>query len=390
MSIATEITRLQGIKADIKDALAEKGVDAQTHNMADFPNDILSIQGSDIKPYEVRFQCDSGFIGQTLSMKQEGHDTVRGIVGTDGTLTLYPLFSGIWECSCYSTIVEDAVVNDIELTYWGVQPTVMFNSVPKGTTVEPINNVQLWLNCANVYDKPYSTIAEVVADDTTLNAVINNENATDYLIRSVGFSVDITSNSNAMMYIGLNDYCAKKLIVNAEWLDAICSSSYFESVLNTKVPTMTSNTEPEGIVTSDSIDLDGNRYLPYVVFDGKVKNWSSTFGFRGTKADNYIGYEFNKYINVKYFFYVPRHDNARTQTPKNLTLQYYDEISSNWINAANTFVQTNTYSTRTEIYIKGNASCDVYAKKWRVKLDGTMNNGAITCVNEMQLFGREL
>lgn len=45
MSIATEITRLQNIKADIRSALVTKGVPASSHNMADFPEDILSISG---------------------------------------------------------------------------------------------------------------------------------------------------------------------------------------------------------------------------------------------------------------------------------------------------------------------------------------------------------
>lgn len=45
MSIATQITRLQGVKTDIRNALVTQGVEATTHNMADFANDILSIQG---------------------------------------------------------------------------------------------------------------------------------------------------------------------------------------------------------------------------------------------------------------------------------------------------------------------------------------------------------
>lgn len=46
MSIATEITRLQGIKTDIRSALVTQGISvASTHNMADFSTDILAIQG---------------------------------------------------------------------------------------------------------------------------------------------------------------------------------------------------------------------------------------------------------------------------------------------------------------------------------------------------------
>lgn len=46
MSIATEITRLQGIKTDIRTALVTQGIaQASSHNMADFSADILAIQG---------------------------------------------------------------------------------------------------------------------------------------------------------------------------------------------------------------------------------------------------------------------------------------------------------------------------------------------------------
>lgn len=46
MSIATEITRLQGIKTDIRSALVEQGIEsASTHDMEDFADDILAIEG---------------------------------------------------------------------------------------------------------------------------------------------------------------------------------------------------------------------------------------------------------------------------------------------------------------------------------------------------------
>ena len=46
MSIATEITRLQGIKNNIRTALVTQGIaQASSHNMADFSADILAIQG---------------------------------------------------------------------------------------------------------------------------------------------------------------------------------------------------------------------------------------------------------------------------------------------------------------------------------------------------------
>lgn len=43
MSIADKITRLDDIRVSMREKLVAKGVDASTHNFADFPNDVESI-----------------------------------------------------------------------------------------------------------------------------------------------------------------------------------------------------------------------------------------------------------------------------------------------------------------------------------------------------------
>ena len=65
MSIATEITRLQGIKSDIRTALVAQGIStANSHNMADFSADILAIQGGSEGVY-VEVTCDSVYYDAT-------------------------------------------------------------------------------------------------------------------------------------------------------------------------------------------------------------------------------------------------------------------------------------------------------------------------------------
>lgn len=66
MSIATEITRLQGIKTDIRTALVTQGIaQASSHNMADFSADILAIQGGSEGVY-ITVTCDSEFQGYDI------------------------------------------------------------------------------------------------------------------------------------------------------------------------------------------------------------------------------------------------------------------------------------------------------------------------------------
>lgn len=67
MSIATEITRLQGIKSDIRTALVTQGIaQANSHNMADFSADILAIQISN----------EGVYITVTCNEKYQGYDII--------------------------------------------------------------------------------------------------------------------------------------------------------------------------------------------------------------------------------------------------------------------------------------------------------------------------
>ena len=281
------------------------------------------------------------------------------------------------------------------------------SNIPDGRTVLPTDDIQIWLHCANIWNKTYTTLAEVLADTDTLLALINSPNAVDYMVRSttwavstsvpvmtsnttpsgvcssssiyntgfeaykafdgddttraafsgndtdryiqydfgtsvvvdhVGikplmttgstvktfkvsssvdgvtfadiatlthdntdnystydihrtvsrcfrvniidnyataptyynvctlqfYSTSVTDNATAMSYIGLNNYCANTLLADSTWCNAICNSEYFESVLNVKVPKMTSNTTPSGVCSAD-LSYEGQ---PYYAFDG--------------------------------------------------------------------------------------------------------------------------
>ena len=260
--------------------------------------------GGDLKPYIVQFTCDSGYIGQTLTMTYKGTphagetvDNVSGTVVLDSTdgkgkLTLYPMHSGNWECSCYSSVIGTTTKKTIELSYWGTT-NVEFNDIPNGATVTPTDDVQTWLHCANIWDKSYTTISEVVADTTTLNTLIANENANDYLVRSTTFATDMCADETAMTYIGLDDYCAWSLLDNDTWNEAICNSDYFEKVLNIHLDTLNSSST-EATHGGNIQYMDG---LPYQAFDNK----ESTYWFVYKTNDTtpfWLQYKSDKLANV--------------------------------------------------------------------------------------------
>ena len=254
--------------------------------------------GSDLKPYIVQFTCDSGYIGQTLTMTYKGTphagetvDNVSGTVASDGTLTLYPMHSGNWECSCYSSVIGKTMKKTIELSYWGTT-NVSFEDIPNGATVTPTDDVQTWLHCANIWDKTdLTTIDDVIRDTTTLNTLISDNNASDYLARSTTWASDVCSNESAMTYIGLNDYCANKLLADSTWCTAICNSTYFEKVLNKCVPSLTSNTGLDGGEASG--DFDSPAYYTFADASDKLQ------GTANISIPKYVAYDFKQPVIVR-------------------------------------------------------------------------------------------
>lgn len=340
--------------------------------------------GGDLKPYIVQFTCDSGYRGQTLTMTYKGTphagetvDNVSGTVASDGTLTLYPMHSGIWECSCYSSVTGTAMTKTIDLSYWGTT-NVSFEDIPNGATVTPTDDVQTWLHCANVWDKSYTTISEVIADTTTLNTLISDNNAVDYMVRSTTWASDICSNESAMTYIGLDDYCANKLLSNSTWLTAICSvdETLFTKVLNEYVPRMINNTAPSGEASASS---EQSGYPAWLAFD---KN-TSTQGWTSTENTNaWIAYDFGKEVKVNAIDIVPyRQQNNNQLRVKDFILQGYD--GNEWKDIYNdTFPNDSVNKLFSFI---NNMSCTMY--RLYVKNNYATNNGSII-INELQFYGR--
>ena len=172
------------------------------------------------------------------------------------------------------------------------------HTIPDGSTVTPTDDVQILLNCANIWNKAYTTIAELLADTDSLLVVIDDNNAIDYLVRSTTFASAVTADSTAMTDIGLNNYASNTLLADSTWCTAICNSTYFESVLNVKVPTMTSNTTPEGEVIRSSVW--NSTFEGYCAFDNNASTLWQTVN--GGNVGQYIGYKFvsaNKIFLVK-------------------------------------------------------------------------------------------
>lgn len=242
--------------------------------------------GSSGGGYELTVTCDADFAGTTITAT----DGVTTLTQTCPSASPYEVvfaipnggewtISGIISGQTYSESID--IPDSLEL-----------HSVPEGSTVLPTDVIQTWLACAGITDKSYTTLNEVLADSTTLLALMSNDNAVDYLVRSTTWASGITADSTAMTDIGADDYCAETLLADSTWLAAICSSTYFESVLDIKVPTMTGYTTPSGEVIYS--DRPSGSYEGWKAFDGNT----TTLWRKSTLSPSYVGYDFQKDVDI--------------------------------------------------------------------------------------------
>lgn len=169
----------------------------------------------------------------------------------------------------------------------------------------PANDLDWWLWYGDIDNTggTYSTLADVLADANALSDLMASTEAVDYLVRCTSWVSDITANQSAMSYIGLNNYCANTLLADSTWLNAICNSTYFESVLNVKVPAMTSATTPSGVVNASS---QTSQRPAWKAFDGFLELGDHTWSPNEKSSDHseWIEYEFENPFIINRFAYI--------------------------------------------------------------------------------------
>ena len=99
-------------------------------------------------------------------------------------------------------------------------------TVPDGKTITPIDDPEVLLECANVKDTGYTTLSEILADSGVLLAVLTDDNAIDYLVRSTSFASDVSNSQNAIIDIFSYQYAMDTLLADTTWHDALMSSTY--------------------------------------------------------------------------------------------------------------------------------------------------------------------
>lgn len=230
-------------------------------------------------------------------------------------------------------------------------------------------NYWLWYGGINNTQGDYSSLADILADTTALSALMASQNAVDYLVINTSWASSITANEDAMTYIGLNNYASNTLLADSTWCNAICNSTYFESVLNVKVPIMTSNTTPEGECFASSVYQNEQ---PYRSFDGN----QSTSGMVNSQS-GFVGYIFTDAV------FIYKAVSNRQHIDGAVTSLEASTDGTNWIKLCD-FTDTQTNVSETHTFMPS-AKYDRY----RFNIRNTNPNYGFARFFDGQLYGRK-
>ena len=247
------------------------------------------------------------------------------------------------------------------------------------STADP-NVLEYWLYFGEV-EGTYSTLSDVLADSTALSALMASQDAVIYLARCDEWITDITSNQSAMSYIGLNNYCANTLLGDADWLTAIANSTYKESVLNVKVPTMTSATTPSGIASESSSYSSG--YVGWKALDGIGEGTTNTGWMTASNpATAYMQYDFGKSFKPYAYVIRPYYDSGNCRTTE-FKMQGSTDDTFTDISEVQTFPNGTTSAT-VKTFV-GNVHTNIQ----KVRLLVTGSQDTYYGCNALQIYGRE-
>lgn len=176
---------------------------------------------------------ESTLIGKEVVLSKDSATVKTGQFSVGGICT----FSGIEEpgtYSVYSTDGTDSNTITIDVTAENViNKTVIsceFYLTPDGETITPVDDVAILLKCAEIKDKSYTTMDELLADDQAMGDITMSENAMKYLARSTGFADAVCANETFMTLLGQSAYVDATVLNSDLWVTKIRASQYWDKI----------------------------------------------------------------------------------------------------------------------------------------------------------------
>ena len=299
-----------------------------------------------------------------------GATTITKTAPTTGnTMSFYPPTTGQWTIS--GTVGGVPYPITANVTSLSTPVSVNLETIPDGSTATPTDDIQIWLKCAGITDKSYTTLNEVLADSVTYNALLGDSNACAYMKRSTTWSTDICTSQYAMNLLGQYDTACDALLSDATWASAITNSTYFESVLNVKVPVMTSDTTPSGEASASSTYSGAPAYR---AFDGTSNDWATA---QNQTTNQWIKYAFTEPVCIK----------AVTLTTHNGRMNHFkiQGSSDNFVSDINDLYEGTAPSTTSDMaFTISNNDSYRYYRCFIIDV----HSDAYAGLNELQFYGR--
>lgn len=156
-----------------------------------------------------------------------------------------------------STAGGDTYQADVVVTEETAYPVDL--GLPNGRTALPTDDIQMWLHCAGINDKGYTTLAEVLEDSVTFNALLGDSNACDYMARSTTWALN-----------------------------------------EGEVPVMTDDTHPSGVVSASTYESGAEPYRAFDGDDSQNSCWAPS-----SAVNSWLEYEFTSPVKITAFKLIP-------------------------------------------------------------------------------------
>lgn len=228
--------------------------------------------------------------------------------------------------------------------------------------------------CAKAF-KVYSTLNSIPLED--MKHIMKKHASADYFVdwynADNSMLSQFTINENAMKAIGLSDYLADKLFEIPTAKEELLSSTYWEYILKDKVPTMTSDTTPEGEAFVTNTVSESSAYK---AFDNDItKGCISAMN----PSNWYVGYKFINPICVKKAKVI-----STTNSPKRYKIQASND-NTTWTDVSGIITETDNANVNTIVECNN----DNYYLYYRIYVIEGFNPAQFR-VYILQFYGRSL
>ncbi len=321
---------------------------------------------------------DNDFRGATVTCSQGGTSISKVAPSGGNTMSFYPPTTGTWNISASaggSVYGTQAIVSSLSTPV-----PVNLETIPDGSTKTPTDDVSIWLSCAGIKDKAYTTLSQVIGDSETFNALLGDSNACAYMARSTTFATTLCADQYSMNLIGQYDVCCDALLSDSTWASAIAQSAYVDYVLNVKVPAMTSNTAPSGECFGINVAPSSAYYYAFNGFNNSSGYYSSSASYM--QVGDYVGYQFTADTKVCVACVMFRY---LTQT-NSFKGKIQASVNGAWVDASDEFTLTSVDGNPSSAYVYALITVNGQADSYRFYVTQNPTNASHNGI-KVQFYG---